>query len=269
LTFDDSKPSQFRIITGKDGQPHIDPNCAVGILETFHKKHPDWATKGTFFVLPKEGTNYDPFSQPETVQDKFDYLLKNGYEIANHTSTHSNMHGMKADKVKWELATALHDIKQVAPKATMDVFALPYGKLPRDEQARQSLISGSLGGTSYKHKAVLLAAWRPILSPITRADKKLSEGGTFCIYDPYRLERIKPNPQQANQPGTLEYWLRYFQKNPGQRYRSDGNTSIVTVPAAYQSQVDTARVKAYGQTLQTYGGSTGKGGGGGSSLTVE
>lgn len=270
LTFDDSKPTQLRLITGKDNLPHIDPDCAVGILESFSKKHPDWPTKGTFFVLPKEGHNPDPFSQPESVQEKFSYLLGKGYEIANHTSTHSDMHSMKSDKVQWELGTALHDIRQVAPKATLDVFALPYGKLPRDDQARQSLISGTSGGTSYKHKAVLLAAWRPILSPITRADKKLNMGGTFCIYDPYHLERVKPNPKQANQPGTLEYWLRYFVKNPGQRYRSDGNLKLVTVPAAYQSEVDPARVKALGQTLQVYGGGSGKGSkSGGSTLSVE
>src|SRR5690606_10486346 len=57
ITFDDALPSQFQVETGTDGQPHIAPDCAVGIMETFNKQHSDWPTKATFFVLPREGRN--------------------------------------------------------------------------------------------------------------------------------------------------------------------------------------------------------------------
>lgn len=270
LTFDDSKPSQFRLIPGKDGKQHIDPNCAVGIMEVFHKKHPDWPTKATFFVLPKEGRNYDPFAQPESVQDKLAYLLGSGYEIANHTSTHPRLHHMAVGKVRWELATALRDIKQIAPKALVQVVALPYGEIPRDKQARAALIAGSDGGTTYRHKAVVLAAWRPVLSPVTKPERRLTDGGALAVYDPYHLERVVPDPRQAKKPGTLEYWLRYFQKNPGLRYRSDGNVKIVTVPASHKNDVDEARVKAQGKLVQFYGGAPANGAkGGGVGLSVE
>src|SRR5204862_3942708 len=39
LTFDDSWDTQFKLVTGTDGQAHIDPDCAVGIMETFQKSH--------------------------------------------------------------------------------------------------------------------------------------------------------------------------------------------------------------------------------------
>jgi hypothetical protein len=271
ITFDDALPSQFKIITGRDGKPHIDPDCAAGILETFNGQHPDWPTKATFFVLPKAGRNAEPFGQAGMSGQKFDYLIKKGYEIANHTATHDNLRGASPDKVQSELATAVRDIKQIAPGATMQTLALPYGKLPRNESAQKHLISGSQGGTTYANTAVFLAAWRPVLSPVTRNDKKLSEGGTFSLFNPYRLERIKADVREAHLPGTFEYWLKYFGKNPTARYISDGMKDVVTVPASSQSTVDVVRLKMQGKRLQVYGGAgEGKSSGGASGdLSVE
>ena len=255
LTFDDALVSQFHIIQGSDGKPHIDPDCAVGIMESFSKKYPDWPTKGTFFVLPKEGRNGEPFGQVESVGDKFAYLSQHGYEIANHTSTHSNLRGFDAAKLQWELATAHKDIKQLAPNAEMRTLALPYGKLPRDKAVRKYLQSGKDGDSSYQHKAVFLAAWRPILSPVTRADKKWTQGGQFAMFDRYELERVKPDTKQAKQPGTLEYWMAFFDRDKGARYVSDGNDNIVTVPITMKDAVEESRIRAQGKTLQVYGGS--------------
>ncbi len=271
LTFDDALPSQFNIIQGSDGKPHIDPNCAVGIMESFNKKYPDWPTKATFFVLPKEGSNGEPFGQAESVADKFAYLASKGYEIANHTSTHSNLRSFDGKKLQWELATANKDIKQISPDATMKTFALPYGKLPRDKEARKYLQSGKEGDISYLHKAVFLAAWRPNLSPVTRADKKWTQGGQFAVFDRYELERVKPDTKQAKQPGTLEYWMAFFDRDKSARYISDGNDHIVTVPINMKDAVEESRIRAQGKTLQVYGGSADgqNNGNKGGSLSVE
>ncbi|HEX8833855.1 MAG TPA: hypothetical protein VF719_06625, partial [Abditibacteriaceae bacterium] len=94
ITFDDALPTQFKLIQNSKGETKIDPNCAVGIMETFSKAHPDWPTRATFFVLPKKGKNSDPFGQSESVALKFEYLVSKGYEIANHTATHTSMRGM-------------------------------------------------------------------------------------------------------------------------------------------------------------------------------
>ena len=269
ITFDDALPSQFKIITGRDGKPHIDPDCAAGILETFHTQYPEWPTKATFFVLPKAGRNGEPFGQAGMSGQKFDYLTKKGYEIANHTATHDDLRAASGDKVQAELAAAVRDIKQISPSAAMQTLALPYGRLPRSESAQKYLVSGSQGGTTYANKAVFLAAWRPILSPVTRNDKKLSEGGTFSVFNPYRLERIKADAREAKLPGTFEYWLKYFGKNPGARYISDGMKEVVTVPASSQSAVDVVRLKIQGKRLQVYGGDGKSGGVAGGDLSVE
>lgn len=270
LTFDDALPTQFRLKIGANGDTVIDRESAVGIMEKFHEEHPDWATKATFFVLPEGGRNSSPFGQSEGVGEKFSFLLKKGYEIANHSATHANMRGMNAAKVQEELATAVRGIKNVAPDATMQTLALPYGKLPRADAARQALLSGSSGGTSYKNKAVFLAAWRPVLSPITRNDSKLATQ-SYCAFNPARLERITPNARAAKQPGTMEYWLKHFQANPGERYISDGQMQIVAVPVSEQASIDEAKIRAQGRILQAYGGvsSAGANSGSGGDLKVE
>ena len=51
LVFDDASPSQFRYIE-QGGKLVIDPTSAVGILEKFADRHPDWPRRGVFCMLP-------------------------------------------------------------------------------------------------------------------------------------------------------------------------------------------------------------------------
>ncbi|MCC6729200.1 MAG: polysaccharide deacetylase family protein [Chthonomonadales bacterium] len=268
LTFDDSWATQFRIVTGRDGNPHIDPDCAIGILETFSRAHDDWPTRGTFFILPHEGRNSDPFGQPGFVADKFAYLLKHGYEVGNHTSTHPrSMRSLSADQVRWEIATAVRDIKQVAPGAIVQSLAVPYGKTPRDRAARAALLSGEDRGTSYENKAVVMAAWRPVGSPILKVGRRVSD--QVAAYDPHHIERVLPDPRQATKAGTLEYWMRFFDSNPGERYVSDGNPKVAAFPNGVSRMVDIERLRAAGITPQPYSAGAAAAGGGRRGLSVE
>ena len=156
-----------------------------------------------------------------------------------------------------------------APDAAMKTFALPYGKLPRKDDARAKLLKGQSGGTSYEHEAVFLAAWRPNLSPITKDDKKLTDGGQLATFDIAGLQRITPDARKPKEPGTFEYWLKFFKENPSLRYVSDGNMEVATIPASVKSSVDEARVSAQGKILQVYGGASDKGGKSGGSLSVQ
>ncbi len=268
LSLDDSLPTQFNIVRGADGQPHIDPNCAVGIMETFHKEHPDWATKATFFVLPEYAKDPRhvspvPFYDPNTVADKIEYLVKNGYEVANHTTTHPQMDRLSPEKIQWEIGYAAHSIEQISPKLKLNVLALPYGRLPRKD-SRKYLLSGSGGGGTYKNKAVLLAAYRPVASPVTFVDKKTAVY-QIAPFNPYKIERVLPDAKQAGKPGTFEYWLKWFDDNPSQRYVSDGNPHLVTVPKSLIKVVDASAIKKQGKELFTYS----FGGSGGGGLNVE
>ena len=261
LTFDDARQSQFNVVTDADGNSKIDKDCAVGILETFNKEHPDWPMKATFFVLPKEGRNGDPFGQPESVAEKFDYLLSKGYEVANHTSTHASMRKLPADKIKWELATAVKDIKTINPKAQMQTLALPYGHEPHPA-AVPIAVEGESGGTSYQNVAIFKAAWRPNLSPITVDEKNLHNQPNFTVFNPTGLERSVPDPRRAKSAGTFEYWLKWFDANKSERYVSDGNPKVAAVPASKKSIVDRKRAEKTGVRVQFYSLTSGKAGGG-------
>jgi hypothetical protein len=265
LTFDDGLLTQFNIITGKDGQPHIDPDCAVGIMETFAKAHPGWPTKATFFLMPPGGRNPQPFVQPEFAGEKLDYLLKHGYELANHTTTHSSMRTMPPDKIRWELANAVKGIREIAPQAQMKVVALPMGLVPK-EANRPHLLSGQDSGVKYDNVAFCRASWRPVFSPITKPDWKMCQAGTLCIWSPreWGLERLTPDPRPGKGQ-TFEYWLNYFKEKPTLRYVSDGNMEVVAVPKANMSMVNQAAVQNQGKYLQAYN----FGGTGGGSLSVE
>ncbi|MGH9426728.1 MAG: hypothetical protein ACRD2L_10570, partial [Terriglobia bacterium] len=90
LTFDDSSPGQFRYLM-KNGKKEIDPDCAVGLLLSFHRQHPDWANKAVFFVLPEAKQPHKLFGQPEYEADKLKELMALGLEIVSHTLLHANL----------------------------------------------------------------------------------------------------------------------------------------------------------------------------------
>ncbi len=50
MTFDDGTGGQFRYLINKDGKIEIDPDCAVGILLDFAKKHTEFGHTATFYV---------------------------------------------------------------------------------------------------------------------------------------------------------------------------------------------------------------------------
>jgi peptidoglycan/xylan/chitin deacetylase (PgdA/CDA1 family) len=261
LTFDDARMSQFKVVVSSEGSAKIDKDCAVGIMETFSKKHPDWPLKATFFVLPKEGPNGDPFGQPESVSEKFEYLVSKGYEVANHTSTHASFRKIAPDKMKWELATAVKDIKAINPQAQMQTLALPYGHEP-PKALTPAVIEGESGGTEYENRAIFKAAWRPNLSPITKDDKSLHNQPNFTPFNPLALERSVPDPKRAKMAGTFEYWLKWFDQNPSERYISDGNPKVAAIPESKKALVDRKRADKSGVRLQFYSLTGSKSGGG-------
>ena len=84
FTFDDGTLSNFNIIE-ENGEKVVDPDCAVGILNSFAEEHPDFGRTSAFCIF---GTN--PFRQAEYVDYKLNYLIENGFEIESHSFGHEN-----------------------------------------------------------------------------------------------------------------------------------------------------------------------------------
>lgn len=224
LTFDDADASQFQY--RPDGS--VDPNCAVGILQAFHTQHPDFALKGTFFVLPESA-----FGKPADRAKKLEALLKMGFEIGNHTITHTALSHESDQKVQWELATNVKDIRAMAPDANVDILALPYGIAPRNKTLEAN---GQYGGVRYHNVAVFLVGANPAPSVIAKR------------FNPMKVPRI----QAVEGVCGITYWLDQLKEHPAERYVSDGDASITTVPAVLLPRIDKSRLN--GATLRTYKG---------------
>lgn len=215
LTFDDSSPGQFRYVE-KGGTWVIDPKSGVGILEAFIRERPDFGRAGTFFVLPGASRPNKMFDQPEHEARKLKFLVEQGYEIGNHTLWHANLGKYPEPVVRQQIAEAQVWIQRHVPDYKPRTIALPHGVYPKDTTWA---LNGTAKGTTYKHDAILMVAGGAAPSPFART------------FDPTKLPRIQAVERD------LGYWLEYFQKNPGERYVSDGDPSTVAVPAALRDRV--------------------------------
>jgi peptidoglycan/xylan/chitin deacetylase (PgdA/CDA1 family) len=208
LTFDDSSPGQFRLIE-RNGEWVLDPDCAVGILEAFERQHPEFGRAATFYVLPGADPPNRLFNQKELAGRKLQYLAAHGYEIGNHTLWHANLAKYPERVVRGQLATAQEWIQRHVPGYRIRTLALPMGAYPRDIRWA---IEGAEGQTAYRHDAILQVAGGASPSPHARA------------FDPFHLPRLQAIESE------FAHWLGYFDRNPQERYVSDGDASLITVP---------------------------------------
>jgi len=220
LTFDDARGTQLRY--RHDGT--MDPDCAVAILEQFHADHPDWPLRASFYVLPKSRWNPVPFYQPGTEAKKLRYLVEQGFEVANHSTSHRRMDRMDAHLLQWEMAECIRYVKARAPGATMDTMALPMGYVPRPP-LMEYLLHGADGGTAYTNRCVLRAWGGPTLPP------------AHCKFDRRKIERIGASP------GYVEMWIRHLKRGSSTPpFISDGDPNTVTIPKSAAKNLDRRRL---------------------------
>jgi peptidoglycan/xylan/chitin deacetylase (PgdA/CDA1 family) len=207
LTFDDSSPGQFRFIP-KGNDWAIDPECGLGILEAFAREHPGFGHAATFYVLPGAKAPNQLFNQPELATRKLQYLVSQGYEIGNHTLWHAELGRYPEATVRDQLATAQVWVQRHVPGYRFRTMALPLGSYPRELAWG---VSGESKGMAYRHEAILMVAGGAALSPHAKS------------FDALHLPRIQAVDRD------LDYWLTYFDRNPGERYVSDGDAATITV----------------------------------------
>jgi hypothetical protein len=221
LTFDDSSPGQFRYLS-KDGKNQTDPECAVGMLIAFNKRHPDFRLRGIFFVLPAAKEPHKLFGQPEYEADKLRELVSLGFEIGDHTLWHADLAKYDAATVQKQIALAAVAIQKVIPDYRLSALALPFGSYPRNPDLAAR---GSYNGISYAFEAVLRVSGGAAPSPFS------------LRRDLMRLPRIQvPSPD-------LKYWLDRFEKHPSEVFISDGRPDTADFPRALESEFNAARYR--------------------------
>jgi peptidoglycan/xylan/chitin deacetylase (PgdA/CDA1 family) len=215
LTFDDSSPGQFRYLESNGGV-QIDPRSGLGVLEAFIAEKPDFGRAATFFVLPGASRPNRLFDQPQYEGKKLQYLVGRGYEIGNHTLWHANLGKYPEPTVRAQIAEAQQWIQRHVPDYRIRSLALPHGVYPKDVAWA---LRGSAKGSEYRHDAILMVAGGAAPSPYAKH------------FDAVRLPRIQAVERD------LAHWLGFFDKNPQERFVSDGDATTVTIPGALRDKL--------------------------------
>lgn len=223
ITFDDGTLGQFNMIKTNEGYT-VEPNCAVGILEDFNKKHPDFGLKATFYVYYPV-----PFRQKDLIDLKFKHLIENGMDIGNHTYNHENLRNLDAEEIQNVLGKNVYETQKHLPGYEVDSLALPYGIKPKPENLKQYIVSGEYSNIKYENKAVFLVGSNPaypIYSIKTKSDA---------------IPRIRASEMNTSGTGLYD-WLRYFDKNIEERYISDGNAKTISVPINKEKDINRDKI---------------------------
>ncbi len=210
LTFDDGLKNNIRV-TGidKKGNLIIDPHCAVGILERFKEKYPDFKVTATFF--PNAGL----FGQPEYNKQILKWLISNGYDIGNHSYGHDYLNKITPKAASQEIGRMYHLLEEVIEDKYVKIVALPFG-LPAssNHQNFPFLIESTYKGKTYKTKGILKEAWESELSPFH--DK----------FNPLFLKRIRAYDNNGSDY-DITHNFKLLEKT---RYISDGDKKTIVIP---------------------------------------
>ena len=209
LTFDDGNDNNIKV-TGLDdkGNIIIDENSAVGVLEAFKKKYPDYNVTAIFFVTEAL------FNQPEYNEKILHWLVDNGYEVGNHTLGHNNLNNTTASETQKVVGGMYQKLADILGDKYAKIIALPYGNPTSNKHANYPyVISGEYDGYKYETLGAMRVGWEPEVSSYHKE------------FNPLYIKRCRAYDNNGKD-FDIEMVFRMLDKN---RYVSDGEINrIVT-----------------------------------------
>ncbi len=224
ITLDDSSAGQFRY-TEKNGQLQIDPECALGIMEDFKKKHADFPITATFYVLPAIKPKLRLFAQPEYKKQKLEWLVKNGYEVGSHNWYHSMLSKLSDAGVQEHLSMFVKEIREFLPDYEVKTMALPLGMHAKN---RALEVKGEFEGTKYNHQAVMLVGSVSSVSPYSKDFNRLG------------IQRVQAGEHTENPETFMKSQIKHKT-----RFVSDGDPKSITAPENLKDQLKPGLEKKY------------------------
>ena len=227
ITLDDSSAGQFRYIE-KNGKLIIDPECALGIMEDFKKKHLDFPITATFYVLPAIKPTLRLFAQPEYKKQKLEWLVKNGYEIGSHNWYHSMLSKLSDAEVQKHLSMFVKEIREFLPDYDAKTMALPLGMHAKNRALESK---GEFEGTKYNHEAVMLVGSVSSVSPYSKDFNRLA------------IQRVQAGEHTENPETFMKSQIKHKT-----RFVSDGDPKTISAPEKLKDQLKPGLEKKYNIT---------------------
>ena len=220
LTFDDGDKNNFNVLgKNSDGSLQIDPNSAIGILEEFKKKYPDFNVTATFFVM--DGI----FNQSAYNEDIVNFLVNNGYDVGNHTTIHPDFTTIGIDKTQEVVGKMYQKLDKLLGDKYVKIVALPYGSPYKKEHANfPYILNGTYNGYTYETEAALRVGWEPELSPFHRDFDK-----TF-------LKRCRAYDNDGKE-FDIKMVFTNLEKN---RYISDGDKDTIVIKEISKEKINSS-----------------------------
>lgn len=223
LTFDDGLSNNMRV-TGLDekGNIIIDPNCAVGILEQFKEKYPDYNVTATFFI------NGGLFEQEEYNEKILTWLIENGYDIGNHTYSHVDFTKVDLNTTQKEVGSMYELLDKFIPGKYVNIIALPFGSpYSLDHENMNYIFNSNYNEKEYITKAALRVGWKAESSP-------------FSIdFNSKFLKRIRA---YDNEGKDFDIKMN-FELLENNRYISDGDVDKIVIPANRFEKISQVYIK--------------------------
>ena len=223
LTFDDGNTNNIKVNgISEDGEIIIDENSAVGVLESFKKKYPDFNVTATFFV------NGSLFQQSEYNEKILKWLVENGYDIGNHTKTHVNFSDASTNESEEEVGFVYNKLDSIIPDKYVKLVALPFGSPYKKTHANFShIINSNYNGINYETVSTFRVGWMPDYSPFSKD------------FDKEFIMRVRAYDNNGVD-FDIDASFRILEKN---RYVSDGNVDTIVIKESDASYINDTNLK--------------------------
>ena len=218
LTFDDGLNEVKINGLDEEGNLIIDPNCALGILEEYKKKYPDFNVTATFFI------NSTLFYNQTYNEKIINYMVDNGYDIGNHTLNHPNINSISSEETKREVGKMYQILDTYVKDKYVNIVALPYGNPSKNHDNFKYILNGTYDNKEYNTITTLRVAWEADYSPFSKS------------FDKTYIKRIRAYDNNGTNY-DIEFNFKRLEKN---KYISDGDISTVVVKESDVNNLNTS-----------------------------
>jgi peptidoglycan/xylan/chitin deacetylase (PgdA/CDA1 family) len=187
----------------------------VAVIQEVARQYPGFRPTATFYLTS------DLFRMDGQAAAGLKWLMRNGFELGNHTLSHKNLSELSKADVQKEIGDIEATVLRLTGTHTT-TLAYPFGAEP-DKRSWAEKKDGA-----YAFQGVFLAGWKPSESPFDTE------------FDRLAITRVQSEGKIEKNDCTRycsAAWLDELDRNPESRYTSDGDPNTVTFPRAEEDRL--------------------------------